>query len=131
MRGVCLPRPSCSEVTSLIPIQLTQDVIADLAWQGAIGLMVLDAAKDLGRGEVAALVDEGLPHEVVGGVVKALGGEGRRVDGGKAQVRSGVDLLLNQRHRCPPLCPCAMQRQCARSCAWPGAAQSAAQSAAP
>jgi hypothetical protein len=57
--------------------------------------MILDAMKDLGIAQIHALVNEGPPHEVVGGVVEVLGRECCCVDGGITWVRLADDMLLD------------------------------------
>jgi len=60
----------------------------------------------LGVAQVDTLDDEALPELVVGRVVEVLGGEGRAVNGGKAPVGTGDDVLFNQVPRCSTrVCP--------------------------
>src|SRR5262249_6838099 len=57
-------------------VQLAQHIIADLAWQCARGLVIVNATEDLRGAQGDALMNEGLTRDVAGGVVEVLGGEG-------------------------------------------------------
>jgi hypothetical protein len=63
--------------------------------------VVLDEMENSSVTQVAPLKDEGLPHQVVGCVVEILRFKRRRVNGRKAWVGLGDDMLLYQLHSCP------------------------------
>src|SRR5262249_4351649 len=87
--------------------------------EGLVRLVVLHAAMHLVVVEIPVLVDEGLPHDVVGRVVEVLGSEGRPVNHQKARVSPLDDMALNQLHQPPPaLLSLLTPAQCLPSCAW-------------
>jgi hypothetical protein len=64
--------------------------------------MMLAAMEDLSVAQGDALMDEGLAHEVVGGVVAILGGDGRLIDCGNAKVGFADDMPLDELHSLSP-----------------------------
>src|SRR5262245_1467444 len=68
-------------------------------------------------GKIDALVDEGLTHLVVRGIVEVLGGEGRGVNGREPRISPLDDVALNQLHQRLPSPPSLLPReQAPRSC---------------
>jgi hypothetical protein len=80
---------------------LEQHLIADLAWQRLIGSVAFDPVTDRRVVQVHALVDEGLAHEVVGGVPEVFRGKGRRIDWAVALIGARDHVLLHQLHARP------------------------------
>jgi hypothetical protein len=80
---------------------LAQDVVRHFAGQGSIGFRLFNEVEDLYKAQIPVLKDEGLPDQIVGGVIEVLGLEGCRVNSRKAWVSLGDDVLLNQMHMCP------------------------------
>src|SRR5215469_12750083 len=86
---------------SPVLVELAQNVIGDFAGQGTVGVVVFDEMENSCVPQVAVLKDEGLPHEIIGGIVEVLGLKRRRINGSKAGVSLGDDVLLDQLHRYP------------------------------
>src|SRR5215831_11647603 len=74
--------------------------------------------------EIATFMNEGLPHDVVGGIVEILGGESGAVNGLESGIGALDDVAFNQLHRRPPSFPAHAQSP--RSYAWPVVAHTAA-----
>jgi hypothetical protein len=75
-------------------IELDQDLIADFARQGPVGLRRLHETIDSGVVEVDVLEEEGLAHRVVGQVPEVFGGKGHLIDLLEARVTLADDMLL-------------------------------------
>ena len=81
-------------------IELFEHQLADLAGQGMIGFSGFQQVIQLGVGDVAVAVQPGLADGVFAQVVQVLGGEGSRIDPGKARVTGFDHVLLNQGDWC-------------------------------
>jgi hypothetical protein len=79
-------------------VQLNQHLIADLARERLVGGVAFDQVINRRVVQVAPLRDEGLAHEVVGGVPEVLGGKGGRIDRAIALILARDDVLFNQSH---------------------------------
>src|SRR5262245_42234688 len=60
-----------------------------------------DTLEDLDIVQVDSLMDVGLAHDIIGGVVEVLGGEGGLIYRGEARVRLADDMLLGELHASP------------------------------
>src|SRR5262249_31955294 len=86
---------------SPVLIQLPQNVVGDFARQGRIRFRMLDEMIDGSVAQIPLLKDERLPHQIIGGIVEILRFKRRRVNGGKARVGLGDDMLRYQLHTRP------------------------------
>jgi hypothetical protein len=81
--GVFFPRFQASKEGPPVLIELTQNIIGNVARQGGVGLRVLDAMEYGGVAQIALLKADGVSHQLIGRIVEILRFEGRRVNGGK------------------------------------------------
>lgn len=74
-------------------VQLDENGVTDFGWQGSVGFMRLYQMKHFHIVEIDSLEDEGLAHQVIGGIVEILGGKGGLIDLFKPRITSINDRI--------------------------------------
>jgi hypothetical protein len=67
-------------------VHLQEYLIAHLAWEGLIGGVPFDLVIDGHVVQIAALPDERLTYQIVGGIPQVFGGKSRRINLAKAPI---------------------------------------------